>query len=200
MKSMMIISKIRQLDTRLIHDFKETYLKTPEEGFSERIQMTTFAVASILITLAHELIYMIAIFSASSIFFSTWAIYTWRTFYILTKEGKNMDEPFFIYGPVSPLRICAFIPAVIFMFLLFIMPRMIPAMPECTWHKTVIRPISILYSIALSIVMVEFIRFVGAHKNWNLSRHFMYVFLLMVVSFIYFVFITHRMYNIHYEF
>lgn len=181
MKFMMKTSNLKQLDAKMLDDFKNAYLESSEKGFAERIQMSTFAVFSILFTFAHEQVHMIAIFAAISIFFSGWSLYSWRTFCILRKERKNLDEPLFIYGHVSAWRIFLFIPAVIVMIAILFMPGIFTKIfgyPGDSMYG----PMDVIFPSVMAIVMVEFWRFFITVKDWSPRRHFVYVLLLAIAG------------------
>jgi hypothetical protein len=184
---MVTISDLQKLDARILGDFKKTYLESPEKGFAERIQMSTFAVISILLTIAHEQIYMIAIFAAVSLFIIIWSLYSLRTFCILRKEGKNMDEPIFIHGPVSRWRIFIFVPAYMTIILLIFIPGVFKKLLGYG-AGSLYRLTDIIYPIALAIVCVEFWRFFMTVKVWCPRRHLIFVLLLAVAGIAFFLF------------
>lgn len=190
---MMIMHKLQQLDTMIINDFKRYCLGSPNCGFAERIQMSTLAALTLLFTIAHTQPYMIAIFAALSIIFSGWSLYSWRTFFILRKDGKNLDEPLFIYGPVSAWRIILFIPAAIVVLQVIFFPGLFTKMVG--YHPgSLHRLTDVVYPIYIAIVMVEYWRFYATVKDWSPRRHLIVVFLLALagLAFFWYVVPNHR--------
>ena len=184
-KYMMIMHKLQQLDTEISNDFKRSYLESPSDGFAERIQMSImavmYAVIAVLSIFAHTNVYMIAIFTAVSLLFSGWSLYSWRTYFILRKDGKNLDEPLFIHGPVSAWRIILFVPAAIVVLQMIFSPGLYTKI--FGYHAgSLHRPLDFVYPIAMAIVMVEYWRFSMIVKNWTTRRHLIFVFLLAIAG------------------
>lgn len=178
---MMIMHKLQQLDTTILNDFKRDYLESPNEGFAERIQMSTGAVVAVLYVFVHTEVYMIVIFSVMSLFFAGWSLYSWRTYFVLRKDGENVDEPLFIYGPVSAWRIILFIPAAIVVLQRMFFPGLFTKMVG--YHSGFLyRLTDVIYPIFMSIVIVEFWRFVDPFEDRNTSRHLILVLLLALAG------------------
>ena len=181
--------KLQQLDTTILNDFKRDYLESPNEGFAERIQMSTGAVVAVLYVFVHTEVYMIVIFSVMSLFFAGWSLYSWRTYFVLRKDGENVDEPLFIYGPVSAWRIILFIPAAIVVLQMMFFPGLFTKMVG--YHAGFLyRLTDVIYPIFMSIVIVEFWRFVDPLEDWNTSRHLIFVLLLAVAGIAFFWYIA----------
>lgn len=178
---MMIMHKLQQLDTTILNDFKRDYLESPNEGFAERIQMSTGAVVAVLYVFVHTEVYMIVIFSVMSLFFAGWSLYSWRTYFVLRKDGENVDEPLFIYGPVSAWRIILFIPAAIVLIQVIFSPGLFTKIVG--YHAgSLHRPTDFVYPISIAIVMVEYWRFSMTVKDWPTRRHLIFVFLLAIAG------------------
>jgi hypothetical protein len=175
---------LNKIDSKTINYFKIRHIKSPITAYGERIIISIAALSLICSSLEEKAVGFKIFLSVLCLLVSIYALYCWRVFFILKKEGINPEEPLFFTKSANLFRKGLFL----FSIISFLLEKKIRQYTSTDVRYALradfyrMAVIEIILSFFMAVIFVEIARILfPTTSSWSQRKHYAVVLIVTLI-------------------